>query len=138
MLRNNFCSFFEINNLCVQHNTKAKEFWLHQWKNTFLSYYEDLLTHLHAKLQLAKSIILSEQNLRKYLNKMTVIPGFYVCWLSSVTVVWELNCPLFVLPGLPDFDDFDIDCFTQFQEKSKVHSKQTPPLTETTEIDLQG
>ena len=121
----------------MQHNTKAKEFWIHQLKHTFRSFYDDLFSHLHAKLQLADSIILSEHNLRKYLNKMTAIPGFCFSCVCSVTVVRKLNCPLFVLSGLPGFDDFDIDCFTNFKEKNK-RSKQTEPLPETTENDMKG
>jgi hypothetical protein len=136
-LRNNVSSFFEINNFFMQHNTKAKEFWIHQLKHTFRSFYDDLFSHLHAKLQLADSIILSEHNLRKYLNKMTAIPGFCFSCVCSVTVVRKLNCPLFVLSGLPGFDDFDIDCFTNFKEKNK-RSKQTEPLPETTENDMKG
>ena len=115
-LSNNVSSFFEINNFFMQHNTKAKEFWIHQLKHTFRSFYDDLFSHLHAKLQLADSIILSEHNLRKYLNKMTALPGFCFSCLCSVTVVRKLNCPLFVLS---DFQVLTISTLTPSQTSKK-------------------
>ena len=60
---------------CLQHYNKAKIFWLHELKSTFLPYYTDLMTHIHTKLQLPASITLSNDNLRQHLNKFTELPG---------------------------------------------------------------
>ena len=64
-----------VGNFCLQHYNKAKAFQLHQLKTSFVSYYNDIMEHLHAKLQLPASIALSEVNLQHHLNKLTELPG---------------------------------------------------------------
>ena len=74
----------------VQHYNMAKVFWLDQLKTTFSAYYHDIMTYLHDKLQLSNDISLSERNLRTYLNKLTVLPGFCLNFSCAKLHSWCL------------------------------------------------
>ena len=74
----------------VQHYNMAKVFWLDQLKTTFSAYYHDIMTYLHDKLQLSNDISLSEVNLRTYLNKLTVLPGFSLNFSCAKLNSWCL------------------------------------------------
>ena len=74
----------------VQHYNMAKVFWLDELKTTFSAYYHDIMTYLHDKLQLSNDISLSEVNLRTYLNKLTVLPGFSLNFSCAKLNSWCL------------------------------------------------